>query len=291
MTDPEAAPHLSDPRRKGRITASMVGAILGNNPWMTRDDAMRTMVREALGADREFTGNIATEWGNSNEDGAILEFQMETGIGVEKAPFCIMEDWAGATPDSWTSDGGLLETKCPFGLRNEPSPVSFKTLADQVHYADQVQFQLWVTGKPYAHFFQWTPNGTKHETVMASQSWRDKNQPKLRQFHAQYLSELENPEEHLAPKRVIIDTPEAAKMMREWDELSEAIERATERKKDLMADIAALGKGKNALVAGRKVTLVEKAGAISYAKAIKELLPNADLEKWRGKASSFWKVS
>ena len=32
--------------RKGRVTASMVGAILGVAPYMTRADAMRRMVRD-----------------------------------------------------------------------------------------------------------------------------------------------------------------------------------------------------------------------------------------------------
>jgi len=49
-----------------------------------------------------------------------------------------------------------------------------------------------------------------------------------------------------------------------------------------------LAGGKNALLAGRKLTLTERKGSISYAKAIKELCPKADLEKWRGKPSSSW---
>ena len=48
--------------------------------------------------------------------------------------------------------------------------------------------------------------------------------------------------------------------------------------------------GADAKIAGRSLTLVRKAGAISYAKAIKELIPNADLEKWRGKPSEYWVV-
>lgn len=284
--------HLTDPLRSKRITASQVGAILGNNPWQTRDDVMRSMVRDALGAESENKPNIATEYGNANEAGAIMEFSMETGLSTERARFQTREDWAGCSPDAWVSDGSGLEAKCPFGLRNcEEAPAPFKTLADQPHYYDQVQFSLWVTERPRWHFVQWCPVDINHVPVEPSIDWQNENLPRLRQFYAEFLAEMENPEDHLAPKRVIIDTPEAAKMVREWDELTEAIELATERKKDLLADIAALGGGKNALVAGRKVTLVEKVGSISYAKAVKELLPKADLEKWRGKASQFWKVT
>lgn len=280
--------HLTDPARKGRITASLVGAILGNSPWMTRDDAMRYMVREALGAEREFTGNIATEYGNLHEAGAIMEFEMETGLTVTKAKFVTKEDWAGCSPDGIVSDGWGLEVKCPYGLRNGGE---FKWLAEQPQYVDQVQFSIWVTGREGWHFLQWQPNATRPECVWPDKDWQDENLPRLKQFYAEYLSELENPDEHLAPKRVTIDTPEAARMVEEWDEITEQLELLAERKKDLLADMVAKAGGKNAVFAGRKLTLVEKAGAISYAKAVKALLPDADLEKWRGKKSEYWRVS
>lgn len=283
--------HLTDPLRNLRVTASMVGAILGNNPWMSRDDAMRSMVRDALGAEREFQGNIATDWGNANEPNAIMEFEMETGLKVEKAKFVTREDWAGCSADGWCSDGFGLETKCPFGLRDKDAPVPFKNVRQQPHYCDQVQFSLWVTDADGWYFAQWTPNDFMHVQERQDLTWQDHNLPRLRQFHAEFLDIIADPKlaaDYLAPKRVIIDTPEAAKMVREYDELSEAIERATERKKDLLADMVKLAGEKNADFAGRKLTLTEKAGSISYAKAIKSIAPEADLEEWRGKPSKYW---
>ena len=44
--------------RKGRVTGSSVGSILGLNPWATSDDVMRRMVREYHGAESEFKGNV-----------------------------------------------------------------------------------------------------------------------------------------------------------------------------------------------------------------------------------------
>lgn len=272
------------PKRKGRVTASMVGAILGNNPWMTRDDAMRRMVRDYHGAEPEFTGNIATEYGNANEPNAILDFQMETGLTVSKSDFIMREDWAGCTPDALCSDGWGLETKCPFSLRDGGE---FKPLWVQPHYGDQVQFSLWVTGWPGWYFAQWQPNDFTYCPVEPSKPWQDANTPRLRQFYAEYLDELDNPD-HLQPKRVTIDTPEAARMVREYDELCEQIELANERKKDLLADMVRVAGERNADFAGRKLTLTCKAGAVSYAKAIKALCPDADLEKWRGKPQEYW---
>lgn len=275
--------------RRGRITASIVGAILGEAPYMTRDAAMRSMVREALGAEREFTGNVATEYGTFHEDGARFDYELETGNTVTKSDFIPFEDWAGCSPDGLLGDNAGLEIKCPYGLRKADAPVPFKPLDEQPHYYSQVQFSLYITGREYWDFWQWTPNGNKLETVNPDPAWQAHALPRLKQFYAEYLHEVENnAAEHLAPKRVMIDTPAAHKMVAEWDELCEAIDNATARKKDLLADMVALAGDKDAEFAGRKLTLTERAGSVSYAAALKVLAPDADLERWRGKASESW---
>lgn len=278
--------------RAGRVTASLVGAILGLSPYMTRADAMRVMVREALGEPREFTGNVATEWGNNNEDGALLDYRMETGNEVEKIGFITREDWAGCSPDGLVGDSGGIEVKCPYSLRAADAPVAFKTLEEQPHYEAQVQFTLWATGRAWWSFFQWAPKGTHHRVVKPDPEWQADNIPRLRQFYAEFLCELEdNPEEHRAPKRQEIDTPEAAKMMAEWDEIAEQMELLAERKRDLLDSIVDMAGGKDTLFAGRKLTMVEREGSVSYARVVKEHLPDLDLAAYRGKPSRYWKVS
>lgn len=275
--------------RKGKITASMVGAILGLAPYMTRADAMRSLVRSIHGAEPEFTGNIATEYGQNNEAGAVVEYTMETANKVEAVGFIInpQEDWAGCSPDGLIGTDGGLEVKCPFGKRKDQKP-EFKPLADQPHYYAQVQFSLWVTGRKFWHFYQWSGAGTKLECVLPDQAWRDENLPKLRQFYAEVLAE--DPAPHLEPRRVEVDTLEAARMVAEWDQLTEAIDRATERKADLLAQMVKAAGEKNALFAGRKLTLTHRTGSVSYAKALAVLAPGADLSKWRGKPSSSWVI-
>lgn len=275
--------------RRNRITASMVGAILGLSPYMTRDDAMRSMVRDREGLPSEFTGNVATEWGNANEDMARGEYEMESCHDVTQVGFIVCEDWAGASPDGLIGEEGGVEIKCPYGLRNDPVPV-FKTLEEQPHYYAQVQFTLWVTGRKWWHFYQWTPHGSRlSPPVMPDQDWQDDNLPKLRQFYAEFLSEAAD--DHTAPPRVVIDTPEAARMIREWDEIAEQLERLGERKADLLTSMTEAAGGRNALIAGRKLTLVSKEGAVSYAKVVKEKLHDLDLTKWKGKPSKFWKLT
>jgi putative phage-type endonuclease len=275
-------------QRVDRVTGSVVGAILGLSPYMTRADVMRSMVRAAKGAPSEFTGNVATQWGTAMEAGAIAEFEMETSERVEAMPFVPYEDWLGASPDGKVSDGKGLEVKCPYFIRNDPRPV-FKSLDEQPHYHAQIMIEAFCCGWDSVWFYQWTPHETSRKLIHRDDDWLNANLPILRQFHAEYLHELaNNADEHLAPLRVTIDTPDAHKMVAEWDQLAEAIELATERKKDLLAEMVALAGEKNALIAGRKLTQTNKAGSVSYAKVVKEKLPGLDLSPWTGKASSFW---
>lgn len=278
--------------RKKRITASAVGGILGLSPHMTRDDVMRNMAREALGAEREFQGNVATRWGALNEDGALIDFRFKTGLDVEQIGFCFYEDWAGCSPDGLVGQDAGLEIKCPYGLRASDAEVQFKTLAEQPHYEAQVQFSMFVTGRSTWHFFQWSPTDTALETVSADPAWVDQNIPVLRQFYAEFLWELENnAERHLAPKRPVIDTPEAQQMLAEWDEITAQLEELTKRKKDLLDKIVDLCGHNNAEIAGRKITKVEREGAVAYAKVVKDHCKGVDLEPYRSKATSYWKVS
>ena len=278
-------------QRKRRVTASSVGAILGHDPWRKRGDVMRQMVRDALGAPKEWDGNVATAYGTANEENARFDFELETGIDTDPAPFVEYEDWAGSSPDRFIGKSAILEIKAPYGLRKDPNP-TFKHLLDQEQYWDQVQFQSYCTGRDHIYFWQWTAHGNSLTETHADQDWRDKNLPVLRQFYAEFLDELANNfEEHLAPKRITLDSPEAHKMIREWDEIAEQIAWLDERKKDLLKDIVAVAGEKDAEFAGRKLTKVTKAGVVSYAKAFKELMPNANLDPYKGAQSEYWRLS
>lgn len=275
--------------RKGRITASNVGAILGVAPYATRADVMRRMVRDYHGAESEVSSNVATEYGTGNEHGALIDFRLETGEDVQEVGFITREDWAGCSPDGLIGDDAGLEIKCPFGKRKDAKP-EFKSIIEQPHYYAQVQFSLWVTGRKRWAFYQWAPGGTSLEEVPVSVEWQDENLPLLRQFYAEYLDAIKDPGEYLAPLRKEIDGIKASMLLREYDEMAEAEERAKERKSAILNELVEMADGKNAEICGRKLTHIEKAGAVSYAKAIKDLCPGADLDPYRGKPSSYWRL-
>jgi len=273
--------------RKGRLTASMAGAALGLAPYMSKDDALRALVRDLHGMESEFKGNIATEYGIANEQLARSAYELQTGNSVQNAGFVPFEDWTGASPDGYIAEDGLIEIKCPFGLRKNPDP-AFKSIEDQPHYYAQIQLQLFVTDRTWCHFWQWSQHGHMLETVTYDGGWINKNLPKIKAFW--WKAKEADPADFEGPKRAMIDTPEAARLVAEYDELSEAIENAAARKKDIVARMVEIADGRNALVAGRNLTLVKRKGSVSYAKALAKYAPDADLEPFRGKGSESWQL-
>jgi hypothetical protein len=182
--------------RKGRVTGSSVGAILGLSPFNKPADVMRRMVRDYYGLPSEFTGNVATEWGTLHESGAIVEYEMLTGRNVEPATFVMHEDWIGASPDGYVGENGLIEVKCPFGLRLEFAPVKFKLAKMQPHYFAQMQIQMLATNREWCDFWQWTPSDTSLERVNRDDKYIETALKGLRYFYDEYLIEREKPEKY-----------------------------------------------------------------------------------------------
>lgn len=277
--------------RIGKITASSVAAILGIDKNRDREDVMRDMVREHHGYPREFQGNIATQWGVTHEAEAIADFQWTMGIDVVSTGFWVhpVETWLGASPDGLIGDDEILEVKCPFGIRNDAEPV-FKTVRDQPHYEAQMQIQMFVTGRKFCSFWQWTAHGYSYEKVEYDPVGVERMLAELRAFREELSRAITEPDVYIEEKRRTVDTPRALQMVAEYDDLVEAIEKAEERKKELLADIVKMSGEKNAVFGGRNLTKVEREGSISYSKAIKVLAPGANLEPWRGKPVTFWSL-
>jgi len=280
-------------QRKGRITASAVGAIMGLAPYQTRNDVMRRMIREYHNASSEFSGNAATEYGTFHESGAIAEFEMETGLSVKSAPFVVSEkyDFMGASPDGYVSDGRLIEIKCPYGLRNGGD---FKSIEEQKHYYYQIQMQLFCTNKKECYFFQWSPLATKLEIVKRNEKEIKKMIKECLEFYDVYLNTIsqktEDLEHFLGDKYKKHDSKELDDMMLDYISISEKIKKLEEDKKAIMSGLISLTDNKGGEIAGHKLYKVSKQGSISYAKALKELLPEANLEPYRGNPSEHWAI-
>ncbi len=286
--------------RKGRITGSQAGALLGLSPYQTQAQAIRAWVRHANGAESEILDNPAFAHGRRHERAAQLAMMRHAGITIKDCGFLPYEDWLGASPDGLTDDGGVAETKCPYSWRALVAPEP-KPLIELPHYYAQVQLEILCAGATHAHLTQYRPpigdplqhdyepEFLHYERVELDHEWRAHYLPELRCIWEMLQAELDNPA-HLEPLRVHLDTPEALRLADYIAELDASIEQATAARAAALEELVRLADGKNAEVAGRKLTLVQRAGSISYAKAIKALAPEADLEKWRGKASEYWQI-
>jgi len=281
-------------QRKNRITGSVAGAILGLNPYLKPEAVLRRMVRDHHGLPSEFTGNIATEYGTLHEPMALLGFLNKYGYPVDEVGFFVHPDykWLGASPDgifvNAFGESCILEIKCPYGLRNEPF-AQFKSIDTQQHYYAQLQIEMACTGLKQAYFYQWNEYCDSLEIVPFDSEWFNAALPKLRLFYELFLSEIKN-KAHLEPLVHEINTQKAEQLLAEYDAACAVIDNATALKSELLAEIAKLCNDKNSIVCGRKMTLIKRDGAVSYAKAFKELMPDADLTKYKGNPSTYWKL-
>ena len=251
----------------------MIGAILGVSPFMSRAQAMRNM----LDPENAFKGNVATEYGTFNEEHALFEFEMVTGLKIVESEFCIHpeHDWLGATPDGFVGDA-LIEVKCPYGLRDDPVP-EFKDIEDLPHYYAQIQYQLYCTGRNSCFFYQWSRFGSRQQIVEFDPVFIKNTLPKLEAFYQEFL----NGEEPEIPNHVAADEYLAAK------EIFDAAKKELDKAKAALIEIA---DGKSVKIGPLSVYPVKREGAVSYAKVVKDHCKDVDLEPYRGKPSTSWAI-
>jgi len=272
--------------RVGKLTGSRVAAALGLDKYKSRDDLMRDMVREFHGAESEFTGNVATEHGNAHEDDAVDLYEEATGSQVKYTGQHLhpWHDWLAASPDGLIGSDGLIEIKAPYRA-------TYTTLEEVPHYAAQIQLQLDVTGRDWCDFVIWRDDAISIERVQADRFWLPRNIGTLEAFMADYQATIASPElsaRHLMP---LVRTDEA------WTAAEQAYAQARQAADDATAVLDA-AKARLIELAGEQsqkgltvqVIRSERKGSVQYAKAIAELLPDADLTNYTGKSSVVYTV-
>jgi hypothetical protein len=253
---------------------------------------MRMMVRQYFGAESEWIDNPPKAWGKANEEGAMIDYTAETGRTVFKGRFVIhSNNWLGATPDGAVGNDGIIEVKCPYGLRKEPFPVPFKSVGEQPNYYAQMQIEMYCSGAQWCDFWQWAPNGHRLEKVERNEVYLKMIIPELQNFYLRFLDCVSNPDlsaPHLADLRPLIDDEDVVGMVQRYRSLVTQEAEIKANKENLLKNIVAATGEKNCVIAGSKLTLVERVGAVSYAKIVKDFLPNLDLNPYRGLPSHYW---
>ncbi|KAH7405218.1 hypothetical protein KP509_15G061300 [Ceratopteris richardii] len=155
--------------RNDRLTASAFSTALGFWGLSRRVE----LWEEKIGLREPFAGNQATEWGSTQEAGAIEAYQKMTGNIVQSLGFKIyhegdnVQDWLGASPDGLVDakmsgtyeKGGVLEVKCPHN-KGRPDLCVPWTLVPY-YYMPQLQGLMEILDRDWLDFYVWTLNGSK----------------------------------------------------------------------------------------------------------------------------------
>jgi len=146
--------------RLGKVTASRVADVIAKTKTgysTSRDNYMAQLVCERLtGQKGESFSNAAMQWGTDTEPKAreaymAARFEIVTEVGFVNHQ--TIED-AGASPDGFVGDLGLIEIKCP------NTATHIDTLLSQTvpsKYNTQMQWQMICTGRHWTDFVSYDP--------------------------------------------------------------------------------------------------------------------------------------
>lgn len=175
--------HLLDINRVGKITASVAAAIMGIDPYTSRQKAWRRITGNETEAEKRPSDNPNIIRGVENEWKALESFEVQSGLLLLPGRFVLHPEIAflGASPDSITYKGKRpVEVKCPAALHSDIP----------AHYNVQVQVQIQCLNADYGWFFSWTeeePNGFIKKVDRDDKYFWDTIYPALHSFYFDYV--------------------------------------------------------------------------------------------------------
>jgi putative phage-type endonuclease len=169
--------------RLGKATASRFGDIMATTrsgyAASRKNYTAELVIQRLTNEIPESYTNAAMQWGTDNEPLARLAYSLETGNDVEETGLWLHEIIpAGASPDGFVNDDGLVEIKCP------NSATHIETLQNKKiprQYFAQVQGQLWITERSWCDFVSFDPRLPENAQMIVIRVDRDDK----------YITELE----------------------------------------------------------------------------------------------------
>ena len=164
--------------RLGHITASHISDVMakgkGKEESITRYKYKVKLVAERMtgeSASDAYT-NSAMEWGIEQEQYACIQYETREETFVTRTGFWLHPTikYLGVSPDRLVGDGGLVEVKCP----NTTTHLGY--LFDKKvpsNYYNQIQCQLWVTGRVWCDFVSYDPRLPKRNQLFVLRVERD----------------------------------------------------------------------------------------------------------------------
>lgn len=189
--------------RLGKATASRFADILAKT--RTGEGAGRKNYRAELVIER-LTGipadnytNAAMQWGTEYEALAKMEYELSTGNSIKEVGFIdAIGLRAGASPDGYVDETGLVEIKAP----NSATHIETLKLGEvPAKYIPQIQGQMWITGCEWCDFVSYDPRMPAELRLFIKRVSRDdKYIEQLEAEVTKFLEEVDN-EENLLRNR------------------------------------------------------------------------------------------
>lgn len=184
--------------RRKRVTASTFGSIC-----KARSDKRLFMIADSIINPKSLANIPAVKHGITNEQKALLEYELMTGVKCTASGLQIHPDYQyiAGSPDALVGTDGVLEIKCPFIIKNMNPSESFvlKTLPYldkngglrvNSDYYFQVQGLLEITNREWCDFFIYTNRGNHLERINRNRGFWKNAFLKLKSFYYFFMIPL-----------------------------------------------------------------------------------------------------
>jgi putative phage-type endonuclease len=264
--------------RKSKITATDAVAIMGVSPWKTKYQ----LYQEKKSNSTPSFVNEGMKSGIELEPLARSLFVLKTGLFVE--PKVVVKDWAMASLDGIDpSNKHVVEIKC--------SGEKYHQLAMQGkipdHYYPQLQHQMYVCDVESMDYFSF--DGIDGITVKVK---RDEEYiAKMIEEELKFFECLKNNTPPENEKADYIERNDSLwqQCASKWISVSESLKELEKEEQQLREQLIFLSGESNTKGAGISLCQVQRKGNIDYSK-IPEL-SSIDLEKFRKKSTSSWRIT
>lgn len=162
--------------RLGCATASRIADLTARTKtgWgASRANYMAELIAERLtGEPSPSYISPAMQWGTNHEEDAIAAYELRTDCDALPGGFVLHPTigHAGASPDRFVGDDGLLETKCPLTATHIDTLLT-KTVDGK--YVKQMQWQMACTGRRWCDFISFDPRMPERMSLFIKRIKRD----------------------------------------------------------------------------------------------------------------------
>jgi putative phage-type endonuclease len=261
--------------RKGKVSSSMLGAIMNVSPWKTRN----ALWKEVLGIKPPQEQNHHMERGLRME-GTVREM-VERELMCTFEPACFESEENPlfiASLDGISPDGqSIIEIKVPLKHKDEIPE----------HYRMQMNWAMWISGATQCFYCVWAEERLDIKVVFMDEVLV-KAMSKEALLFLDQLKNLEEPEAGDSDCTELLD-PYSVKLSAEYDILDLEIKNLEAQRETIRSQLTEKAKEGNVRIGNLIVSKVRMPGTVQY-KNIPEL-KSIDLELYRSAPKDIYRIT